>query len=88
MNTLLKVSASFIIGTALGTAIGYFTAPRKGSKSREQALDKFDATKKALEQAATSKLEEAKMLLNTTVKEQTKNAKDVMDKVKNAASMS
>lgn len=88
MKALIKVITSFAVGAGVGAAYTYFNTPRSGAHSRERVISKFDATKKALEEAATSKLEEAKALLNQTVKNKTRDAKNMLHKVKNASSAS
>lgn len=82
MNNTTKTILSFAIGTGVGLATGILTAPRSGKKTREKIGDEFDKQKQALEEAATSKLNEAKDLLNSTLEKQLDKGKNSIEKVK------
>lgn len=88
MNSIAKLMITFVSGAAAGLAAGYLTAPKSGEKTRKDIAKEYDATKKALEQAATSKLEEAKEILNETVEKQADNGKSFISRVKDAATIS
>ncbi len=87
MNSILKSAFVFIAGAGAGLAAGYLTAPREGAKSRQRINKEYDSMKKSLETAATSKLEEAREILNKTVETQAQKGKKVIDKAKEVATL-
>ena len=83
MKINAKSLLSFTIGAAVGVAAGILTAPRSGKRTRVMIGGEIDRTKSALEEAAASKLNEAKEILNNTIDAQISKGKESIDKVKN-----
>lgn len=86
MKINAKAILSFTIGAAVGVAAGMLTAPRSGKRTRVILGSEFDRTKTALEEAATSKLNEAKEILNSTIDTQLAKGKEGIEKVKKMVS--
>jgi len=81
---VLKTALLVVAGVGAGLATGLLTAPKSGKETRNDLADEMDATKKALEEAATQKLEEAKKILNDTVQTQAENGINAIHKMKKA----
>ncbi len=77
-----KITLSFVLGAAAGVATGLLMAPKSGKQTRKQLSKEYDSMVDSLEDAANSKLKEAKTLLNETVARQAKQGKSMIDTMK------
>ncbi len=61
-----KLVLTAIAGIAAGVGIGLLTAPKTGKRQRKEIMKEADKMKHVLEEAANSRLEEAKNYLDKT----------------------
>ncbi len=66
-----------MVGALAGWTVGYLTAPRSGKRTRKQLADEALEIKDALEEAANTKLEEAKTMLNKAMSKPTEKDEKV-----------
>jgi gas vesicle protein len=71
------------IATGAGLAIGVLTAPRKGKHTRNRIKNEFEDMKDSFEDAANTKLKEAKTILNETLDNQKKRVASQLKNAKN-----
>ncbi len=76
---VLKMIMYFLLGAGAGLTAGYLTAPNSGKKTRKKLVNEIESQKENMEEIANRKLEEAKEILNKTVKKQAENSKRLID---------
>lgn len=81
MNTILKTIFTFLAGAVVGAITGILTAPRSGKDTREKVVNDIKFQKEQLEDVASKKLEEAKMILNQSIEKSKKATKKQIDRV-------
>jgi gas vesicle protein len=79
----VKWILSLGIATGAGLAIGILTAPRKGKHTRNKLKNEFEDMKDSFEDAANSKLKEAKAVLNESLDNQKKKVASQLRTAKN-----
>ncbi len=83
----LKMIFALIMGIGAGLGIGMLTAPRSGKRTRDKMMKDFNTKKNEWEKIATKKLDEAKEILNDSVKKQTEAGKKAIEDMKKAATV-
>jgi gas vesicle protein len=86
MNNTLKIITGSVIGAGVGLLTGYLTAPRSGKRSRKMIVDEYNTQTKAIEDAATNKLEDAKTILQESLEKNKKYGSKIIDKMKGTVS--
>lgn len=82
MRTEFKVIGGFLLGTAIGTAVGLLYAPDSGQKTRKKLAKEFKEWEKNIEDSTLKKIEKAKSEINTQVDRYANKGKKALNDLK------